>query len=214
MRNKFEAQLLELNTDLVMMGALCEKAISMSIQAYMNNNATYAKIAKDIEREIDDKEKEIERLCMRLLLQQQPVAKDLRIVSAALKMITDLERIGDQAADIAELSKYASAEDMPDYLKNMAEATVKMVTGAIDSFVKRDLDCAQEVIDSDDVVDDYFDIAKNDVIARIKDENENTEAIIDMLMVAKYLERIADHATNVAEWVVFSITGVHKDNKI
>lgn len=214
MRNKFEAQLLELNTDLVMMGALCEKAISMSVQAYLNCNPTYAKVAVDIEREIDDKEKEIERLCMRLLLQQQPVAKDLRIVSAALKMITDLERIGDQAADIAELSKYSSATDMPDHIRIMAEETVKMVTGAIDSFVKRDLDCARAVIDNDDVVDDYFNVAKADIIKRIKEDGDNTEAIIDMLMVAKYLERIADHATNVAEWVVFSITGLHKDNRL
>ncbi len=214
MRNKFEAQLLTLNTDLVMMGALCEKAISMSVQAFLGNNQTYGKIAVDIEREIDEKEKEIERQCMRLLLHQQPVARDLRVVSAALKMITDLERIGDQAADIAELSKYASVTFTPDHIKEMAEETVKMVTGAIDAFVKKDLDGAQAVINHDDVVDELFNQAKQDIVDRIREDGTNIEAIIDLLMIAKYLERIADHATNVAEWVVYSITGVHKDNEI
>jgi len=210
MRNRFENQLSDLNSDLVIMGALCEKAISMSVQAFLSGEQSFARIAVDIEQEIDDKEREIERQCLRLLLQQQPVAKDLRIISAALKMITDLERIGDQAADIAELSQYSSSVvDLP-HIKEMAEETMNMVTNAINSFVKGDLACAEAVIAHDDVVDDLFVVTKHDLIERIKNTTVDGEAIIDMLMIAKYLERIADHATNIAEWVVFSITGIHK----
>ncbi|MEF9983346.1 MAG: phosphate signaling complex protein PhoU [Oscillospiraceae bacterium] len=213
MRNKFDTQLLELNNNLTMMGALCENAISMAVKAFLNGEHNYADRAIEVDCEIDEKEKEIEQQCLRLLLQQQPVAKDLRIISSALKMITDIERIGDQASDIAELSKYTLVTDTQNYphIKKMAEESVKMVTDSIDSFVKQDLELANYVIAYDDIVDDLFCKVKSDIIELIKTEHSNAEVIIDILMIAKYLERIADHSTNIAEWVVFSITGKHKE---
>jgi phosphate transport system protein len=162
--------------------------------------------------EIDDSEKTIESICMKLLLHQQPVARDLRQISAALKMITDMERIGDQAADIAEIVQLANirADEDTAYVGDMARATIKMVTDSVDAYVSRDPVLAQCVIEYDDVVDDLFNKVKQSLITSIEDKQINGEYAIDLLMIAKYFERIGDHAVNIAEWVLFSITGVHK----
>jgi len=212
MRNKFDEQLSQLNDMLVEMGAMIEKAIKHATEAIFNHDKKKAKKAIAADRDIDNMEKEIETLCLRLLLRQQPVARDLRLISAALKMITDMERIGDQAADISEIAKFLIGNKYIIDLENiplMAEATSKMVTESIDAFVKRDLELAQKVIDDDDVVDDLFDKVKRDVIELIQKDHANGEQAIDFIMIAKYFERIGDHATNIAEWVVFSITGRH-----
>jgi len=217
MRNQFDEQLSHLNDMLVEMGTMIEKAITLATQAIVNHDKKMAKKAIEMDREIDNQEKEIETLCLKLLLRQQPVARDLRLISAALKMITDMERIGDQAADISEIAKFLIGEKYIIDLENipkMAEATTKMVTDSIDAFVKRDLELAQKVIDYDDVVDDLFDKVKDDVIELIQKDHANGEQAIDFIMIAKYFERIGDHATNIAEWVVFSITGRHIGDKI
>ena len=195
------------------MGILCENAISNAIKAFLDGNSEYAKKAIKEDKVIDEKEKTIEHQCLRLLLQQQPVAKDLRVISSALKMITDIERIGDQASDIAELSRYTTAMDIPnsEHIKLMARESVKMVNDSIKSFVKQDLDLANSVIAYDDVVDALFCTVKSDIINLLKEGIYNAEVVIDTLMITKYLERIADHATNIAEWVVFSITGNHEE---
>lgn len=213
MRNRFETQLVELNKQITTMGALCENSISLAVKALFTDDESYAKKAIEVDREIDEQEKIIEQLCLRLLLQQQPVAKDLRIISSALKMITDLERIGDQASDIAELTKYIKKTDYENYpnIKNMAQEVVRMVIDSISSFVKLDLKLALEVIEHDDVIDTLFCNIKDDIIELLKSDLFDSEEIIDILMIAKYLERIADHATNIAEWVEFSITGTHKE---
>ena len=210
MRNRFETQLLELDNNLVTMGTLCETAISLSVKAFIEGNQEFAKKALEVEDEIDEKEREIEHQCLQLLLQQQPVAKDLRAVSAVLKMITDLERIGDQAADIAELSEYTKTVNTSEHIKKMAEEATKMVTDSIDSFVRNDKELAKQVIAYDDIVDDLFVIIKTETIEQLKKGDEDAEGLIDILMIAKYLERIGDHATNIAGWVLFSITGRHK----
>jgi len=212
MRNKFDEQLSQLNDMLVDMGAMIEKAITLATQAILDHDKKMAKKAIAADREIDNMEKEIETLCLKLLLRQQPVARDLRLISAALKMITDMERIGDQAADISEIAKFLIGKQYIINLENipkMAEATAKMVTESIDAFVKRDLELAHRVIEYDDVVDDLFDNVKRDVIELIQKDQANGEQAIDFIMIAKYFERIGDHATNIAEWVVFSITGRH-----
>jgi phosphate transport system regulatory protein PhoU len=213
MRNRFEKQLQELNNNLVMMGTLCENAISLSINAFLEGDKEFIQEVLDMEQEINEKETEIERQCLKLLLQQQPVAKDLRIISAALKMITDIERIGDQACDIVELVQEVSEmyqESFP-HIRNMAQEAVKMVRQSIEAFVKRDLELANYVIAYDDIVDDLFSAVKDDIIEKIKTDGNNVQILVDLLMIAKYLERIGDHATNIAEWVVFSITGKHKE---
>ena len=207
MRNKFDEQLEQLNVALITTGALCEDAISTAAKALLDNDMELAKKVKPIELEIDQKEREIENLCMRLLLQQQPVAGDLRQISSALKMITDLERIGDQTSDIAELLPYLQQGDITFskvHIKEMAEATIKMVTDSIDSFVRQDLPLARQVMEDDNVVDSLFNQVKNDLI---HENRESGEFCIDLLMVAKYFERIGDHAVNVAEWVQYSLTG-------
>jgi len=207
---RFDEQLIELNDSLLEMGALIEKTISLTSQALIEQNVELAKKVLETESDIDQKEKDIEALCLKLLLQQQPVAKDLRLISAALKMITDMERIGDQAADISEI---VVMMDGAPYIKKlvhipqMAIATVKMVTESIDAFVKKDLELAQSVIEYDDVVDELFDKVKFDLIELIRADSTNGEQAIDLLMIAKYFERIGDHACNIAEWVVYSITG-------
>ena len=213
MRNRFDRQLSELNNNLTEMGALCENAIYLAVRAFIEGELEFAKKSVEVDSEIDEKEKEIEQQCLRLLLQQQPVARDLRILSSALKMITDIERIGDQASDIAELAQYTvgTYSMISPHIKKMAEESVKMVKDSIDSFVKRDQKLAESVIAYDDIVDSLFYTVKCDIIELLKSENTNGEAIIDVLMIAKYLERIADHATNIAEWVLFSITGKHKE---
>ena len=212
MRSKFDEQLSQLNDMLVEMGTKVEKSITRATQAIVGHDKKKAKKAIAADRDINSMEKEIESLCLKLLLRQQPVARDLRLISAALKMITDMERIGDQAADISEIAKFLIGKEHIidlDNIHKMADATSKMVTESIDAFVKRDLELAQQVIDYDDVVDDLFDLVKNDVIELIQKDKANGEQAIDYIMIAKYFERIGDHATNIAEWVVFSITGRH-----
>ena len=212
MRNKFEEQLERLHVELIQMGALCEDGISAAAEALLQNNPGLAQTAIDAEREIDQKEREVENLCIKLLLQQQPVAKDLREISAALKMISDLERNGDQASDIAELVPYVHLEEGTGlHIGDMARAVIRMVTDSVDSFVKRDLDLARAVYTADDKVDALFDQVKQELIGMIAKDASRGEQCMDLLMVAKYLERIGDHATNVAEWVEYSITNVHPD---
>ncbi len=214
MRNKFDEQLEILHIELIKMGALCEDAVTAAITALEKNDAKILDKVFEADNEIDNMEREIERLCMKLLLQQQPVATDLRIISSALKMITDMERVGDQASDIAELAHIliGSGRGINDDMKKMAKEAVKMVTDSVDSFVKRDLELARKVIAYDDIVDKWFTTMKNDVIELISKDSSLGEYSIDMLMIAKYLERIGDHATNIAEWVEFSITGVRSKN--
>ena len=212
MRNKFDEQLEFLKTQLIQMGALCEEAIANATKALIEGDLELAKKAVAADGVIDQKEREIESLCLKLLLQQQPVARDLRQISSALKMITDMERIGDQAADISEITvlgnvKAATAETK--HIAEMAEATIKMVTDSIDAFVCQDLELARAVINYDDVVDELFNDVKRDMIKLISDDADNGEFAIDLMMIAKYFERIGDHATNIAEWVEFSITGRH-----
>ncbi|CCX37549.1 phosphate transport system regulatory protein PhoU [Clostridium sp. CAG:1013] len=210
MRTKFDEQLEKLHVALITTGALCEDAISTAAKALLDNDMGLAAKVKPIELEIDQKEREIENLCMRLLLQQQPVAGDLRQISSALKMITDLERIGDQTSDIAELLPYLQEGDLSFskvHIKEMAEATIKMVTDSIDSFVRQDLPLARSVMEYDKVVDNLFNKVKEELIQLIGENRESGEFCIDLLMVAKYFERIGDHAVNVAEWVQYSLTG-------
>lgn len=216
MRNKFDEQLERLNGELIAMGALCEKAISTAIFALQDGNIELARDVFETDSEIDRKESDIETLCMKLLLHQQPVARDLRLISSALKMISDMERIGDQAADIAEITFFIGNAELKNqiHLHEMASAAVKMVTDSVDSFVKRDLAQAQAVIASDDVVDGFFDAIKKELIEVISVGGADGEICIDLLMIAKYLERIADHATNIAEWVEFSITGTHRNTEM
>lgn len=212
MRSGFDRQLELLSRELTEMGGLCEEAIASAAKAMMEGDLTLAKKADDIEREIDRKERDIEALCLRLLLQQQPVARDLRQISAALKMITDMERIGDQASDIAEIIEYLDGRTGAECagIGEMARATIKMVTESIDAFVKRDVAMAESVIKYDDRVDGLFDRVKAELIAMIAARPSDGEYFLDLLMIAKYFERIGDHATNIAEWVEFSVTGIHK----
>ena len=214
MRNRFNEQLELLNVELIKMGALCEEAISAATKALLDGDDALRESAAAAEREIDQKERDIENLCMKLLLQQQPVAKDLRAISAALKMISDMERIGDQAADIAELTRFVRLPDGPgrQRIEEMSKAVIRMVTDSVDSFVKRDLELAREVCREDDQVDDLFNQVKKELIGLIAADADSGELWLDLIMVAKYLERIGDHATNVAEWVEYSITGNHPSN--
>ena len=214
MRNRFSEQLERLHVEMIQIGALCEDAISAAAKALMNGDETLAQAAEDAEREIDEKEREVETLCLKLLLQQQPVAKDLREVSSALKMISDLERIGDQAADIAELTRFVRIPEGTgrQRIQEMAEAVIRMVTDSVDSFVKRDLELVREVCREDDQVDELFNQVKAELIEMIAKDAASGELWLDLIMVAKYLERIGDHATNVAEWVEYAITGVHPSN--
>ena len=211
MRTKFDGQLSQLNVELIRMGALCEEAISGACKALLEGNVQLANNAKELEREIDQKERNIESLCMRLLLQQQPVARDLRTISSALKMISDMERIGDQAEDIAELTRFTQGAGPVDmvHIGDMARAVVVMVTDSVDAFVKKDLDLARKVMAADDQVDALFDQVKRELIQLISADANQGELGMDLLMVAKYLERIGDHATNIAEWVEYSLTGAH-----
>ncbi len=213
MRNHFEGQLTELNNELIAMGAMCENSIAGSVKVLLEGDVKLAESAIARDREIDRKEREIESLCLKLLLQQQPVASDLRLISSVLKMITDIERIGDQASDIAEIVAYLSGSCGHNrHIEEMAKATIKMVTDALDAFVRRDLELARSVINYDDVVDTLFNSCKKDLIDEIRRMPDDGERVLDVLMIAKYLERIGDHATNIAEWVEFSITGTHPGN--
>lgn len=217
MRNHFDTQLQELNLDLIKMGGAIEEAIVKAVDALVKRDLALAKEAIDFDTVIDDMERGIERRCLKLLLQQQPVASDLRKISSALKMITDMERIGDHAADISEITQRLSKDDYSDELRHipsMAEATIKMVKEAIDAYVNYDVDLAMAVIKSDDIVDDLFNVVKNNLIELIGSDKSMGEHAIDLMMIAKYFERIGDHAVNIAEWVIFSITGIHKNESI
>ena len=212
MRSRFDEQLGLLNTELVRMGSLCEEAIAIAAKALMQCDAELAKKIKPIERDIDTKERDIENLSMKMLLHQQPVAKDLRSISSAMKMITDMERIGDQAADIAEIIGFLGEKRTDEFelIYDLARASIDMVTQSIDAFVKRDVEIAQSVIKSDDIVDNTFSQVKKALTLMIKDKPDEGEYALDVLMIAKYFERIGDHAVNVAEWVEYSVTGNYK----
>lgn len=217
MRNRFDQQLELLNKQLIYTGELCEEAIGKATTALKEGSMEQAEKVRIADEEIDQAETDIERLCLRLLLQQQPVARDLRQISAALKMITDMERIGDQASDIAEIiitEDKSEAQDIPMIIK-MSEAASKMVRDSVNAYVEKDLDLARKVMENDDVVDELFEEVKTTLINFIA-ENKGLQGVeaIDLIMVAKYLERIADHATNIAEWVEFSITGIHKSSVV
>ena len=216
MRSHFDEQLALLNKELIEMGALCEEVIELASRALAEGNKSLAVQIAPIDAQIDQKERTIESMCLRLLLQQQPVARDLRTISSALKMISDMERIGDQAGDIAEIMLTLGAQDTQSklHIQEMARAAVKMVTDAVESFVKKDLTLARSVMQSDDVVDGLFDKVKEELIRLILENRENGEFCIDLLMIAKYLERIGDHAVNVAEWVQFVRTGRYKDESM
>ena len=216
MRNRFDLQLKQLNDDIIEMGNMIERAIEMGVYALIGHDTDKAKQTIDYDMDIDHMERDIEALCMKLLLQQQPVARDLRQISSALKMITDMERIGDQTSDIAEIiisAKYENVAQDIDLIGAMATGVSTMVRDSVVAYVEKDLELARKVMASDDKIDAYFDEIRDKMIAYIKAEHgEQGNRIFDLIMVTKYLERIGDHATNIAEWVEFSITGVHKDS--
>jgi len=216
MRSRFDEQLALLNAEMIRMGAMCEEVIALAASVLVKDDPETAARIAPLDREIDQKERDIENLCMKLLLQQQPVARDLRQISAALKMITDMERIGDQAEDIAEIVAFLNGRTAKEHgqIREMAKAAIKMVTDSVDAYVKRDTALAEQVIAYDDVVDGYFDSVKTNLIGMIAEDPADGEFALDLLMIAKYFERIGDHATNIAEWVLYSVTGVHKGGEI
>lgn len=212
MSNGLDKQLKELNEEMIKMGTLIEAAIGFAINALVNQDMEMAKKAVNFDDQIDDQEKKIEDKCLKLLLRHQPVAKDLRVISSALKMITDMERIGDHASDIAEITILLSKEEKLKILtpiKEMAKETTCMVIDSIDAFVNRDTELAKKVIKKDDKVDALFSQLKDEMVKLINANEEDGEQAMDLLMIGKYFERIGDHATNIAEWVIFSITGEH-----
>ena len=213
MRNRFDEQLFALNREIIEMGAMCEEAIASAAKALSTGDMALAAKVCENSSAIDQMERDIEGRCMKLLLHQQPVARDLRQISAALKMITDMERIGDQAEDIAEIVTFMNGRTMEgmELIEEMARETIEMVTASVDAFVKKDIALAQKVIDQDDVVDDYFSRVKCGIISLITENHAEGEFALDLLMISKYFERIGDHATNIAEWVIYSITGTHKE---
>lgn len=215
MRTRFDEQLELLHRELIEMGALCEEAIARVSRALTEGNAALCSSVPAIDAQIDEKERTIESMCLRLLLQQQPVAKDLRQISAALKMITDMERIGDQAEDISEIIVFlggrCDSDEIGALLREMALAAIKMVTESVDAYVKHDTMLAEKVIAEDDIVDGWFDRVKHTLIRRMTEGPGEGERAVDLLMIAKYFERIGDHAVNVAQWVIFSVTGTHKE---
>ena len=213
MRNRFDEQLALLKKELIEMGALCGEVIAKASEALTRGDVALAAKVAPLDEQIDRKEHDIEALCLRLLLQQQPVARDLRKISAALKMITDMERIGDQAEDIAEIVTFLKGHtgQNDDLLREMARSTIKMVTESVDAYVKHDTMLAEKVIAEDDIVDGWFDRVKHTLIRRMTTDPGEGERAVDLLMIAKYFERIGDHAVNVAQWVIFSVTGTHKE---
>lgn len=215
MRSRFDQQLALLDHEMIEMGALCEEVIALAASALTSGDSSLAAKVAPLDKKIDQKERDIETLCMKLLLQQQPVARDLRQISAALKMITDMERIGDQAEDIAEIVSFLQGRGFWEHtqLKEMAAATIKMVTDSVDAYVKRDISLAQEVITYDDVVDGCFLTVKKQLMTAIAADPAQGEYALDLLMIAKYFERIGDHATNLAEWVIYAVTGEHKSEE-
>lgn len=216
-RPSFEEALTQLNVELIKMGATVEKSIMDAVDAFKNHDEKLAKEIVDKDRIVDDMEKNIEAQCLSLILRQQPVAGDLRVVSTALKMVTDMERIGDQASDIAELIPELGEGDAFEvcaHIPSMAQVALEMVHGAISAFVEGDVDKAREIMKKDDIVDDYFDKVKNEVAELLKEEANSVDVILNFLMIAKYFERIGDHAENICEWVEFSKTGDYKDERI
>ena len=211
MRNLYQDQLWNLNQELIQMGAACEEIIALAAQSLTDYTEDLKEKTDHVGAVIDESERTVENICLKLLLRQQPVASDLRQISAAMKMITDMERIGDQAEDIVDLipKMSRSAEDGP--LQKMAKAAQTMVTEAVDAYVKQDLTLAKKVMGDDDIVDDYFNQIKTDIIAIIASDPTDGEYALDLLMIAKYFERIGDHCTNIAEWVVFSLTGIREE---
>lgn len=213
MRNRFDEQLFALNKELIEMGAMCEEAIAAAAKALLDGDIALAEKVKKNGSAIDQMERDIESRCMKLLLHQQPVARDLRLISAALKMITDMERIGDQAEDIAEIVIFLNGHTMEgmELIKGMSAETIEMVSESVDAFVKKDVTLAKKVIVQDDIVDTYFSDIKKTIISLIAQNPTDGEFALDILMIAKYFERIGDHATNIAEWVIYSVTGEHKE---
>lgn len=212
-RKYYDMELQKLNNELVEMGGLIESAISHSLTALTKKNVAEAEMVEEIEKKINQKEKDIETFCLKLILHQQPVARDLRLISAALKMITDMERIGDQACDVAEICKIISKNSYVHNLEHiigMADCMNEMVADAINAFVTKDVVLAMSVCKRDDIVDDLFIKVQQDMIKLIKEDSSKGEIALDLMIIAKYFERIGDHATNIAEWVIFSITGNHK----
>lgn len=212
MRNRFDRQLERLNDEMIEMGSMIEAAIEKAVSALVTQDVEKAKAAIKADDEIDHQERDIENLCLKLLLQQQPVAKDLRQISSALKMITDMERIGDHAADISEITILMAGQPYIkklEHIQEMAKETMQMLVNAVDAFVEKNMQKAQDVIKRDDVVDELFNQVKTELIQLIHQDAEAGEQAADLLMIAKYFERIGDHATNISEWVIFSITGTH-----
>ena len=215
MRDFFQEQLNELNLELTKMGAACEEIIALASKSLTDYSDDLAKQVQTVGQQIDESERTIETICLKLLLRQQPVARDLRQISAAMKMITDMERIGDQSEDIVDLipKMERRADEKYPKIREMAKAAQAMVTEAVDAYVKQDLALARKVMAHDDVVDDYFSRVKKGIIGIVAENPNEGEYALDLLMIAKYFERIGDHCTNIAEWVEFSVTGVHKDSQ-
>lgn len=207
MKSRLDDQLELLNGKMIEMGSMCEEIIALIAKALTTGNMTLTNKISNLENNIDHLEREIESLCIRLILKQQPVAGDLRQISAALKMITDMERIGDQASDIADFIRYIDGNK---YIYSMAEEAVRMVSESVEAFVKRDVELAKTAIKHDDIIDGYFVKVKSEIIGLIEQKAGDGEYLLDLLMAAKYFERIGDHAVNIAEWVMFSVTGVRK----
>ncbi|MGI6168091.1 MAG: phosphate signaling complex protein PhoU [Christensenellales bacterium] len=216
-RNAFEQSLKKLHDDLVTMGNMAEEAIDKAICALINQDKEMAEEVAHLEKTVDAMEKSIESHCLKLLLQQQPVARDLRAISTALKMITDIERICDQAEDIVEISMRMFGQTYikePKHIMEMAGVARDMLTKSIDAYICQDVELAKKVIEMDDVVDNLFNTIKEELSDLMIKDRTNLDQVIDFLMIAKYLERIGDHAENIADWVIFSVTGVHKDERI
>ena len=215
MRRHFDEQIAHLGEEMIAMGALVEHTIEEACEALRLGDVVRARRIMEGDREVDRKEREIEALCLHLLLQQQPVARDLRQISSALKMITDMERIGDQAADISEIVTVMDlTQPRPGHFSVMAHAAVDMVHRAIDAYVRQDVELARQVMESDDVVDEMFDQVKGDLAVLLRENAERSGSVLDMLMIAKYFERIGDHAVNIAEWVAYSVTGLYKGEEL
>ena len=212
MRKHFDDQIAQLGEQMMAMGALVENTIERAIRALQTDDMAEAAAIRDGDHVVDEKEREVEAMCIHMLLQQQPVARDLRTISAALKMITDMERIGDQAEDIVDLipKMQRAPEEHSSQIEEMAKAAKYMVNQAVDAYVRQDLSLAKQVMEYDDVVDSFFNQIKTDILTRIAQKPTEGEYALDLLMIAKYFERIGDHCTNIAEWVEFSVTGIHR----
>lgn len=215
LRNWFDEQLNSLNNELTVMGALCEEAISGAAKLLLDGDKNMKSLVCDADSRIDKKEREIEEMCLKLLMLQQPVAGDLRTISSALRIIADMERIGDQASDISEIAEYVTCSGLQGetHIADMARETIAMLTDSLESFVQKDTALAEKAIKHDDIVDGLFEKVKNELIYAVQIKSGNAEALVDLLMIAKYFERIGDHAENIAEWVIFSITGCREYEK-